>query len=275
MVAPTTKFANETLRMAVKMWCSDRATAIAQHGPIGEWDTSGVTDMSRLFRDKYFNDDISGWNVSKVTNMRWMFGDAAAFNQPLEKWGVSSVFDMAYMFHGARAFNQPLDKWDVSNVKSMRHMFMRATAFNQPLDKWDVSNVKDMTQMFLNAQGFSQPKFLRRCVRPCTHTHANESPRTRVHMDRFGTNLCRVAHSGSAASLPLAAISTLMHVAAGGVGKAEPANRGAAEGAVRASRPAHNGLEAGAGGAAAHRGAHRRPIGGVISCTHPIARGHS
>ena len=66
--APTTKFTNETLRAAVELWCSDRAAAIAQHGPIGEWDTSGVTDMRRPFKDKKgasdFNDDISGWDVS-------------------------------------------------------------------------------------------------------------------------------------------------------------------------------------------------------------------
>ena len=27
--------------------------------------------------------DISNWDVSKVTNMRWMFEDATSFNQPL------------------------------------------------------------------------------------------------------------------------------------------------------------------------------------------------
>jgi surface protein len=152
--APTTKFTNETLRAAVGFWCSDRAAALAQYGPIGEWDTSSVTDMSRLFQSrKVFNDDISSWDVSSVKSMSSMFWNATSFNQPLDKWDVSNVEDMSWMFSGAASFNQPLDKWDVSSVKNMGSMFFGAAAFNQP-------------------------KTLRRCVRPCmrTRAYANELP---------------------------------------------------------------------------------------------------
>jgi hypothetical protein len=100
-VVPATKFANETLPRAVKLWCSDRAAASAQYGPIGEWNTSGVIDMRRRFKDKKgasdFNDDISGWDVSNVKNMNWTFNaanGATSFNQPLEKWDVYKVEDM-------------------------------------------------------------------------------------------------------------------------------------------------------------------------------------
>ena len=115
--APTTKFTNETLRAAVGFWCCDRAAALAQYGPIGEWDTSSVTDMFRLFRSrKRFNDDISGWDVSSVKSMGRMFDGAMSFNQPLDQWDVSSVENMGSMFWNATSFNQPLDKWDVSSV---------------------------------------------------------------------------------------------------------------------------------------------------------------
>jgi surface protein len=40
------------------------------YGPIEDWDTSLVTDMSYVFRDKSsFNANISAWEVGKVTNM--------------------------------------------------------------------------------------------------------------------------------------------------------------------------------------------------------------
>jgi hypothetical protein len=40
------------------------------YGPIEDWDTSLVTDMSRLFQNKiFFNANISAWQVGKVTNM--------------------------------------------------------------------------------------------------------------------------------------------------------------------------------------------------------------
>ena len=37
--------------------------------------------------------EISNWDVSNVTNMRWMFANASSFNQPLNKWNVSNVTD--------------------------------------------------------------------------------------------------------------------------------------------------------------------------------------
>ena len=57
----------------------------------------------------------------------------SSFNQPLNKWNVSNVTDMRWMFADAEAFNQPLNKWDVSNVTNMKCMFKNATSFNQPL----------------------------------------------------------------------------------------------------------------------------------------------
>jgi surface protein len=46
------------------------AGSTEMYGPIEDWNTSLVTDMSRVFQDKSsFNSDISAWQVGKVTNM--------------------------------------------------------------------------------------------------------------------------------------------------------------------------------------------------------------
>ena len=40
--------------------------------------------MNRMFRDATaFNQDLSAWDVSRVTNMDYMFYSATAFNQTL------------------------------------------------------------------------------------------------------------------------------------------------------------------------------------------------
>ena len=70
--------------------------------------------------------DISNWDVSNVTNMRWMFYRAHSFNQPLNNWNVSNVTNMMYMFNNAHSFNQPLNNWNVSNVENMLGMFHTA-----------------------------------------------------------------------------------------------------------------------------------------------------
>ena len=79
---------------------------------------------------------LSHWDVSEVTNMRWIFNSDTHFNQPLQ-WDVSSVTNMNEMFAFAKAFNQPIGHWDVSSVNSAIGMFSEADSFEQPLcGKW-------------------------------------------------------------------------------------------------------------------------------------------
>ena len=152
------KLNNETIREAVKEWCKDEESALNKYGDINNWDTSEVTDMSKLFLDAHeFNSPIGNWDVSNVTNMSGMFASAESFNLPIGDWDVSNVKDMSEMFFGAESFNQPIGNWDVSNVTDMTAMFTGAKLFNQSIGDWDVSNVEDMSEMFYNAESFNQP----------------------------------------------------------------------------------------------------------------------
>jgi surface protein len=117
--------------------------------------TSGITDMSSLFNQVIFNEDISSWDVSNVTNMNQMFAESYAFNQPIGYWDVSSVTNMNGLFFHTTAFNQPINDWNVSSVTDMGGMFIES-GFNQPLDAWDVSNVTSMFTMFYAALAFNQ-----------------------------------------------------------------------------------------------------------------------
>ena len=56
-----------------------------------------------------FNQDIGGWDTSKVEDMFATFGDAAAFDQPIGAWDTSKVTDMGYAFNGATAFDQAIN----------------------------------------------------------------------------------------------------------------------------------------------------------------------
>ena len=154
-----TRFGDETLRVAVQEWQRDRGGAMVKYGPIADWDTSQVTDMSNLFMNATtFNEPLTRWDTSNVGNMSDMFYNASAFNQPLAQFDTRNVRNMIGMFLNASAFNQPLnDRWDTSNVVSMDSMFHNATAFNQPLDHLDTGRVDQMSYMFSGASAFNQP----------------------------------------------------------------------------------------------------------------------
>jgi len=126
-------------------------------GPIGDWDVSHITDMSRVFLNKNFNEPLTNWDVSNVIDMSEMFCGCHNFNQPLNHWNVSNVNNMFGMFQNCYKFNQPLDRWNVSNVTSMRLMFYGCYEFNQSLNTWDVSNVDNMFGTFSNCRQFNQP----------------------------------------------------------------------------------------------------------------------
>ena len=105
---------------------------------------------------KSFNEDISAWDTSQVTDMYAMFGHADAFNQDIGGWDTARVTTMYATFWGrsqpfedtVKAFNQPIGAWDVSKVTTMKDMFAYANSFAQDIDAWNPSSVPDMTDMF-------------------------------------------------------------------------------------------------------------------------------
>ena len=173
---PQTK---DELQRAINLWCSNRQEAIHNYGYINKWDTSKITDISRLFSCKCssifdytayngdepyyngdepyykctclkqnFNDDINQWNISNVINTSHMFKDCIDFNQYIGEWNVSNIIDMENMFYCCTTFDQPLDKWNVSNVRNMQRMFLQAQEFNQNISNWDTKKLMYDYHMF-------------------------------------------------------------------------------------------------------------------------------
>ena len=172
---------NKLLKDKVNLWISNRELAKQKYGHISSWDTSKVTDMSELFKNKEsFNDDISLWDTKNVVNMKEMFSYATSFNQDINTkfvnvrgkryiaWNTSKVTNMSEMFSYAQKFSYSIENWDTSNVLDMSQMFNNALMFDQPIDTkeveinrnkylaWDVSKVKNMSYMFLGETIFNK-----------------------------------------------------------------------------------------------------------------------
>lgn len=149
---------NESIREAVKSIFVSGGTTKPhlKYGHITIWDTSKVTDMSRLFYDRcLFDEDIGKWDTSKVTEMSEMFLKAESFDKDISKWDTSNVKRMIAMFCVSKKFNGNISKWVTSSVTNMRYMFSRAESFNQDISGWDTSSVVSMERMFKRATAFS------------------------------------------------------------------------------------------------------------------------
>ena len=123
---------------------------------ISNWDTSTVTNMLGMFGGTSFNQDISSWDVSNVTNFSGMFGSNSVFNQDLGgSWDTSSAIYMSEMFRDT-IFNQDIGDWNVSNVEFFNLMFLSNSVFNQDLSSWDTGKGRHYGQMFKNCTSFNQ-----------------------------------------------------------------------------------------------------------------------
>jgi surface protein len=124
---------------------------------ISGWNVSNVYDMAFMFHiGQKFNQNISGWDVSNVTNMSYMFSSAFEFNQDISGWDVSNVTNMQSTFGFAYVFNSNISNWDVSNVTNMYETFIGTNEFNQNIGNWNTSKVTNMSRMFNSATAFNQ-----------------------------------------------------------------------------------------------------------------------
>jgi surface protein len=138
---------NELLRTKVRSYLNGNPTGLP---PIETWDVSNVTDMSELFANQTFNEDISSWKTSKVVTMKGMFRNCRTFecyNTHLS-WDTSEVTDMSYLFYGCRVFQGKLSSWNTGKVTTMRSMFEGCICFDDNISALNTNKVKDMGKMF-------------------------------------------------------------------------------------------------------------------------------
>jgi surface protein len=138
---------------------------------ISSWNVSSVTNMYLMFFGAYafgtntFTSDISNWErispdvstLANVIDMGAMFAATYNFDVNIGNWNTSNVINMSQMFDTSINFNQNINSWIVSGVTNMSNMFNYASSFDQPLNSWDVSNVMYMSGMFSHAAAFDRP----------------------------------------------------------------------------------------------------------------------
>ena len=121
------KLTDQTIKEAVNSWINEstRAATVLRYGPIENWDTSLVTDMSGLFDLDFpppFNEDISSWNMQNV------------------KYGISTVLSQLSerAVLGRNFYYSSLINWYIkSNEEDLIINNFDMTKYDELLIKWD------------------------------------------------------------------------------------------------------------------------------------------
>jgi len=114
------------------------------------WDTSNVTNMSKMFKNGY-SGDVTRWNTSSVTDLSEIFMYIGNFvSTPLSlastgssRWDVSNVTDFSRAFYGNNKFRGLNSSASENDV----------IAYWNTWQYWDVSSGENFDEMFRFAGG--------------------------------------------------------------------------------------------------------------------------
>ena len=116
-----------------------------------------TVDSTMLYKMIKDSADVTQVITSLITNMSYMF-PSSNFNQNISHWDVSNVTDMRVMFYYNTSFNQDISNWDVSEVTDMGDMLANTSSFNQDLSTWDVGKVTFCNDFSINSIAWTAPK---------------------------------------------------------------------------------------------------------------------
>lgn len=91
--------------------------------------------------------DVTGWNVSNITNLSNAFSSDESLIElkGISGWDTSKVTDLSFMFSGSNVQNLDLSGWNVRNVRSYYDMFFGGEFKNLNLSGWNINRSKEQT----------------------------------------------------------------------------------------------------------------------------------
>ncbi len=139
---------------------------------LNSWDVSKVTNFTNMLSSTPFNNGLASgvsgtlsWTINTIAssvNMANMFSACTAFNQIVSGWNTSKVTNTSSMFLNCTNFNNGLASgvagnmlWDLSSVTTTASMFNGCGAFNQNLGALNLSNCTTFASMFQSASKYN------------------------------------------------------------------------------------------------------------------------
>ena len=154
--------------MAGMFACQDSGATPKNPIDFSKIDVSKVTDMSYMFfRSNFSSIDLSSWNTKNLKYIDGLFSGAIKpKNIDLSSWDVRSLLRTNKMFASAGTEHINLSGWNSSQLTDTSSMFLDTYALQTlNLDGFNTSNVTNMSEMFatsvipnLNLSSFNTSK---------------------------------------------------------------------------------------------------------------------
>ena len=118
-----------------------------------------VTTMRDAFKGaSSFNQDLTSWVMSSVTDITGMFEDAVSFSKYRCKALAATILGSlsTNSFVSIRPIDGAVDTWMFSPSLTRMDRLFAGSAFNSHIEGWDVSRVVSMEAMFWRCTSFNQ-----------------------------------------------------------------------------------------------------------------------
>lgn len=113
---------------------------------LNDWDMSKVTNIAFMFSNainlKHLA--IDSWYTSELTNILAVFNNCCSLERlDLSNWDTHNMVDTSFAFDACENLqNLDLSGWDISNVQMMDAMFSRCRKLDiKEFLKWDISHI--------------------------------------------------------------------------------------------------------------------------------------
>jgi len=151
--------------------------------PLTNWTIPA--SLSGTFRQAHAFNSFPGTPAGTFTSMYYAFNNAYVFNQDISSWDVSGVTNFTACFQGTDDFDQPIGSWTINTTPganiNMTAMFYDAPGFSQNISTWDMSEVSVITEFgkYNYGDGFPSPGIttdkITSLSQICRNTNSNSS----------------------------------------------------------------------------------------------------
>ncbi len=126
---------------------------------VGDWDISGITDLTGTFQHCYKlkTIDVARWDTSNVTTMHGTFNACTGLEElDISNWDVRKVTNFTMMFQGkgSNAMDMKIkkldvSKWEPNSAERIGHMFYGCAQLTElDLSGWNMPNLYTTSHMF-------------------------------------------------------------------------------------------------------------------------------